>query len=486
MKSTKFSSFRAALFFLAVLSIISCQNGQKKQKEQERPNILILLADDAGYADFGFAGSKDLKTPNIDKIAAAGTHFSDFHVSGSVCAPSRAGLLTGRYQQRFGAEFNYHSKEEGVPTSEVMLSEVMKGNGYRTAAYGKWHLGEIPEYHPNERGFDEFYGFLGGHRKYFADEKDDDPKKNTAMQHNGKYITFDGYLTDVLGEEASKFIKSDKEKPFFIYLAYNAVHTPMQATKEDMALFEGHSRQKLAAMTWAMDRSIGNVIKTLEDEGMLDNTLVFFLSDNGGPTGQNTSSNLPLKGTKGTEFEGGHRVVCAMQWGDKLKSGRKYNKLTSALDIFPTVLDACGINYQSPKKLDGVSLFPYLNDSIKSAPHEKLFWRITPWAAMRYDSLKLVRADTFGTGFYNLNEDIGEVNNLFEANQEGAAVLQEELKKWEATLMEPFGKRSPDWEEVKGYMYTDYLNNEKIKFYTPGQLKRYKKKQLKKAKKGQK
>lgn len=444
-------------------------------KKDQAPNVIIFLADDAGYSDFGFMGSKDLKTPNIDKISEQGVHFTDFHVTGSVCAPSRAGLMTGRYQHRFGAEFNYGSKEEGVPTSELMLSELLKEHGYKTAAYGKWHLGEIPEYHPNKRGFDEFYGFLGGHRKYFADEKDDNPKKNTAMQHNGENITFDGYLTDVLGNSAIDFIKSNKENPFFIYLAYNAVHTPMQATDEDMALFEGHPRQKLAAMTWALDRSIGKVMQTLKDEGIDDNTIVIFLSDNGGPTGQNTSSNLPLKGTKGTEFEGGHRVACAIRWNDKIEAGSKYEKLTSAFDLFPTIIEAAGIKTSTKNKLDGVALQPYLSGENTAAPHDKLFWRITPWAAARVGDMKVVRADTFGIGLYNLHKDIGEIENLATQKPEELAKIENELVNWEKQMAEPFGKRSPDWEEVKGYMYTDYLNNEKIRFYTPGQLKAYRK-----------
>ncbi len=462
-------------FFLSAITVLllSCSQNPVNVK----PNVIILLADDAGYADFGFMGSKDLKTPNIDKIAEQGAHFTDFHVTGSVCAPSRAGLMTGRYQHRFGAEYNYSSPGEGVPLTEQMLSEILQENGYRTAAYGKWHLGEIPEYHPNKRGFDEFYGFIGGHRAYFADKKYDDTTRNTAMQHNGKFVTFDGYLTDVLGHKAIEFIQKNRNNPFFIYLAYNAVHTPMQATEEDLALFPEHPRQKLAAMTWAMDRSIGEVMNCLKQENILDNTLLIFLSDNGGPTGANTASNKPLKGVKGTEFEGGHRVACAMMWKGKIQPGIKYEKLTSAFDLFPSIVDAAKITEAPQNKLDGVSLWNYLNGTVPSAPHSKLFWRIAPWSAARIDSMKLIRADTFGTGLYNLNTDISEYHNLSEQFPEKVSLLNKELENWESEMPEPFGKSSSAWKEVKGYMYKDYLDNREIRFFSPGQLRNYKAKQ---------
>ena len=461
------------LLILPLFLITSCST----ENPPKKPNIIIFLADDAGYADFGFMGSEDLQTPNIDNIAMQGVKFTDFHVTGSVCAPSRAGLMTGRYQHRFGAEYNYSSKEEGVPVSEQMIAELLKSHGYKTAAYGKWHLGEIPEYHPNKRGFDEFYGFIGGHRSYFANPHYDDSTRNTAMQYNGRFTTFDGYLTDDLGNKATDFIKRNKENPFFIYLAYNAVHTPMQATDEDLGMFENHPRQTLAAMTWAMDRSVGNVMNTLKDEGILDNTLVIFLSDNGGPTGSNTSSNMPLKGVKGTEFEGGHRVACAMMWKGEISPGSEYSKLTSALDFFPSIAEAANIQQEPENKLDGVSLWPYINGDINTPPHDKLFWRINPWKAARFDSLKLVVADTFGTGLYNLNQDIAESINVASNSQKTVDSIKNAIFEWEEEMPEPQGRGNKSWEEVKGYMYTDYLNNREPRFSNPGQLKKFKKNQ---------
>lgn len=468
MDTFKFIQTLKILTAYFVISILI--TGCKTPASERPPNIIILLADDAGYADFGFNGSKDLKTPNIDKLATEGTVFTDFHVSGSVCGPSRAGLITGRYQHRFGAEYN----ENPVPQSEVMISEMLQSNGYKTAAFGKWHLGYKEAHHPNTRGFDEFYGFIGGHRSYFPDKEI--KKSGTSMQHNGNYVNFKGYLTDDLGDKASDFIKKNKETPFFIYLAYNAVHTPMQATQEDLALFEGHPRQTLAAMTWSLDRSVGHVMNTLKEQGLEDNTIVVFFSDNGGPR-SNTSSNVPLKGTKGTEFEGGHRVPFIIKWNDEAKGNAKYTKLTSALDLFPTFLAAAGITAQPKNKLDGVAWQPYLNNEIEAPPHKQLFWRINPWSALRADSIKLVRAGEFGEALYNLNTDIGEVNNLIAPNKATFEKLVKDFEAWESELPEPTGiGRSPKWEEVKGYMYSDMINNKPIRIHSPGQLKAFKKK----------
>ena len=286
---------------------------------KQKPNIIVLLADDAGYADFGFMGSMDLKTPNIDKLAANGVIFTDAHVSATVCGPSRAGIMTGRYQQRFGFECNPSSDSFGVDLREFMIASAMKQAGYVTAAFGKWHLGDKPGYRPNERGFDYYWGFLSGSRSYFYDEQNSDKAGDSrAITENRTHVSFEGYLTDRLGEKAVDFIGQNKEKPFFIYWAPNAVHSPMEAKTEDLDLFEGHPRQKLAAMTWALDRAVGNIVDKLKKEGVLENTLIFFLSDNGGAT-NNQSTNFPLKGFKGNKFEGGHRVPFFVSWTAGIK-----------------------------------------------------------------------------------------------------------------------------------------------------------------------
>ena len=321
------------------------------QIKKRRPNFLIILADDAGYADFGFMGSSDLQTPNIDRIADHGVYFTDAHTTASVCSPSRAGLLTGRYQQRFGHENNSPPHGFGMDPSETTIADVLKNDGYKTALFGKWHLGDTEEYHPNNRGFDEFWGFLGGHRSYFPSERYDKPGSHTAIQHNGSYVTYSGYLTDVLGDKTVEFIVQNKDQPWFAFLSFNAVHTPMQATVEDMLRFEGHSRQKLAARTWAMDRAVGKVLIKLEEAGIMDNTMIFFFSDNGGPTSSNTSSNLPLKSQKGYEFEGGHRVPFVIQYKQEIEGGGKLDGLTSAFDLFPTMMAAAGVAESGGKAL---------------------------------------------------------------------------------------------------------------------------------------
>lgn len=288
-------------FILGFLTLGICQT---------QPNIIIILVDDAGYADFGFNGCEDLQTPNIDQLAREGVVFTDAHVSSTVCAPSRVGLLTGRYQQRFGFECNTGSARNasGADTSEVFLATDLKKAGYATAAIGKWHLGTRGDQHPNKKGFDYFYGFLAGARSYFYQEKGvDAPGNERAILENEKQVSFQGYLTDVLASKATNFIKENTENPFFIYWAPNAVHTPMEATEEDMERYEGHPRQQLAAMTHALDRGVGAMVSTLKMNGLFDNTLIFFLSDNGGAY-NNQSSNFPLKGFKGNEYEGGHRV----------------------------------------------------------------------------------------------------------------------------------------------------------------------------------
>ncbi|WP_421918903.1 sulfatase-like hydrolase/transferase [Marinifilum sp.] len=458
-------------YIISIFSLGACSETKKEKK----PNILIILADDAGYADFGFMGSQDLKTPNIDKIAKEGVHFTDFHVTGSVCSPSRAGLLTGRFQQRFGHEQNLGSSL-GMDTSEVTIADMLKTEGYKTAIFGKWHLGDDAEYHPNRRGFDEFWGMLAGHRSYFYNEKKDKPGNSKSIQHNGEFVPFKGYLTDVLGDKAIEFIKNNKDNKWFTYLSYTAVHTPMEATKEDMALFEGHPRQKLAAMTWAMDRSIGKVIKTLEETGQLDNTIIYFFSDNGGPSRSNQSSNLPLKGIKGMEFEGGHRVASAIMWKGHVKAGTQFNKLTSSLDVYKTTMAAVGVQKDPGKALDGVNLFPYLNGEISGAPHDELHWRISPWAASRMGQYKLIRAKGLGYRLYDLSNDIGEYNDISKKEPELLNKAIQKLETWEEGTIDQLWDGYPGWIEVKKFMYSDLMNNRDIRFYSPGQLKSHKKK----------
>lgn len=450
------------LFLLGSILLISCE-------KQELPNFIIIEADDAGYADFGFMGSDEILSPNLDQLAADGVVFTDAHVSGSVCSPSRAGMLTGRYQQRFGHEQNLGSGV-GLDTTEITIADLLKTKGYHTALVGKWHLGREKQYHPNSRGFDYFYGMLDGHHSYFYNER-------SKIEENGKLVKFDKYLTDVFGDKVIERIDEYKDDPFFIHLSFNAVHTPLHATDEDLERFnhlkDQPARHKIAAMTWAMDRAIGNVLKKLGEEDLMDNTMIFFLSDNGGV--YNISSNLPLKAFKGTEFDGGHRVPFIMKWGEKTQQGMTFEGLSSGLDIFPTIMHAAGIEETTGKALDGIDLLPYASGEMDGDPHESLFWRIHPWAAARVGDYKLVRASSIDTVLYNIAEDIGESTDLKDREPEIYIKMQEALIGWENEMMSEAWPGSRGWREVKYYMYNDLIANKQPMFSSPGPLNKWKK-----------
>lgn len=399
-----------------------------ESKADKKPNILVILLDDAGYNDFGFMGSKEMQTPNIDALAREGVVFTDGHVAATVSSPSRACLMTGRYGHRFGYECNLSDRTNGLPLEEETIADVFKTNGYRTSAIGKWHLGSKDEHHPNSRGFDLFYGMKGGARDYFYDEKKSDrPGDERNLLLNDKQVKFEDYLTDVFSEKAVAFI-TESAQPFMMYLAYNAVHTPMQATDEDMARFEGHPRQKLAAMTYALDRGIGTIVDGLKASGKFDNTLIFFLSDNGGAT-TNQASNDPLKGFKGNKFEGGHRVPYFVVWKAEISGDKRYDGLVSSLDIFATAIDAADIS-KTRNKLDGVSLLPYLKGK-KKEPHDVLYWRKMDTRAIRSGDYKLIITRGVDSVLYNIRRDPAEVNNLIHQQPKLYRKLAEKLNQWE-------------------------------------------------------
>ena len=428
-----------------------------KAKVKNQPNILVILVDDAGYNDFGFMGSKDMMTPNIDQLASQGVVLTDAHVAATVSSPSRACLITGRYGHRFGYECNPSDNDYGVSLDELTIADVFKESGYRTAAIGKWHLGTLDKYHPNKRGFDYFYGMKAGGRDYFYDEKNSDrPGDERNILLNDKQVRFDGYLTDVFSEKAVEFIKNT-DQPFMMYLAYNAVHTPMQATQEDLDRFSGHPRQKLAAMTWALDRGVGTVIQGLKETGKFDNTLIFFLSDNGGAT-INNSSNYPLKGFKGNKFEGGHRVPYFIVWNGKIKSGIKFDGLASSLDIFATAIDAAGS--KTKNKLDGVSLIPYLSGKKKGNPHEILFWRKMDTRAIRMGDYKLIITHGVDSVLYHVKSDLEEMNNILDQEPEVYKRMAKRLKQWEdEECVEPLWTEK-GWGKITNGYHQRLMHNE--------------------------
>jgi arylsulfatase A-like enzyme len=413
-----------------------------------RPNVLIILADDQGYADTGFHGCKDIPTPNVDSIAAGGVHCPQGYVSGPYCSPTRAGLLTGRYQQRFGHEFNPgdRANEAGLPLAETTIADRFKSAGYATGLVGKWHLGAAARFHPQKRGFDEYFGFLGGAHPYF-------PGMGAPIFRGNSVVMEAEYLTDAFAREAVAFIDRHKAEPFFLYLAFNAVHTPMQATDERLKRFAAvpdRMRRTYAGMTAAMDEGVGKVLDKLRAEKLEGDTVVFYFSDNGGPTMPGTtingSRNDPLRGSKRTTLEGGIRVPFAVRWPGHLPAGKVYDRPVIQLDILPTALAAAGVEAKPDWHLDGVNLWPYLTGKNDRPPHEALYWRMGQQMAVRKGDWKLVRYDPHadgGTGaatpskLYNLAQDVGEANDLAAKEPEKLKELEAVWAAWNGQLARP-------------------------------------------------
>src|SRR5262245_59782106 len=415
-----------------------------------KPNILIIVADDMGYADLGVQGCKDIPTPNIDALANAGTRCTSGYVSGPYCSPTRAGLMTGRYQTRFGHEFKPGAKgsaDVGLPVSQTTLADRLKAAGYATGLVGKWHLGDDAKFHPQKRGFDEFFGFLGGAHSYFP-ATGPDVLRGTSPANEKEY------LTDALGREAVAFIDRHKANPFFLYLAFNAVHTPMHATPERLKKFDGikdATRRTYAAMLDAMDQAVGKVIEKLRAEDLESDTLIFFISDNGGPTMPGTtingSINTPLRGSKRTTLEGGIRVPFTVTHKGKIPAGKTYDKPVIQLDIHATALASAGVDVKPECKLDGVNLGPFLSgESSMSQPHDALYWRFGEQMAIRRGDWKLVRYDPNVEGgkgrateakLYNLADDIGEATDLAAKSPEKVKELLAEWDKWNKDNVAP-------------------------------------------------
>ncbi|WP_445730896.1 sulfatase-like hydrolase/transferase [Mariniflexile sp.] len=471
---------RNICIYTLIVTLCSCANNKAKDNlvtstsntKNTKPNIIIIVVDDAGYVDFGFMGSEDLDTPNIDNLAKEGVIFTDAHVSSTVCAPSRAGLITGKYQQRFGFEANGtgfgNSGDIGLSDNVVTLADVFKENNYRTIAIGKWHLGATSTDHPNKRGFDEFYGFLGGGRSYFPMNN---PSKEHILQQNGKRVEFEGYLTDVFGDRSVNFVEENKDHPFFMYLAYNAVHTPMEAKEEDLQKYKNHPRQYLAAMTWSLDENIGKLRSKLKDLDLLDNTLIYFISDNGGAH-NNSSENGPLKGWKGNEFEGGHRVPFIVSWPSKIKGNQKFDGLTSSLDIFSTSITAAKIEKDKSLDLDGVNLLPYLQNEKMGNPHNELYWRKLEESAARIGDYKLVSLENFGSTLYNLSNDLGERNDLSGSDTIMLNKLSNNLSNWESKMMAPLWREGKPWEDITYNIHKKLMQNKPALLKEPSDKKK--------------
>jgi arylsulfatase A-like enzyme len=429
-------------------------------KAQSKPNIVLIIADDAGYADFGFQGSKIMKTPHLDKLASQSMKFKQAYVTAAVCGPSRAGILTGKYQQRFGFEENnvpgYMSNsalkgdEMGLPLDQKTIGTHMKSLGYKTALIGKWHQGNADKYHPTKRGFDHFYGFRGGARSYYEfNSSNQNHRKEDYLERNFKvFEESKNYLTDAFANETISFIEKNKENSFFVMLSFNAVHTPMEAEEKDIKEFPNLSgkRQKVAAMTLSMDRACGKVLDKLKELGMDENTIVIFTNDNGGPSDTNASKNDPLSGTKANHLEGGIRVPFLLKWPGKIPSNSTYDFPISTLDLLPTLYSAGGGNSNTLAEIDGVDLFPYLTQKTSERPHNLLFWKKENRAAIRDRDWKLIRYPDRPAELYNIKEDISELNNLALQYPDKVRKMYKELFNWELTLDRPLWQLKREYE----------------------------------------
>lgn len=418
------------------------------QRRRRRPNIVLLVADDLGYGELGCQGNAEIPTPHIDSIALGGIRFTQGYVTAPFCSPSRAGLLTGRYQTRFGHELNVvgtKNLDEGVglPLSETTVATRLQEAGYATACLGKWHLGTHPKYHPQRRGFDEFYGFLHEGHYYVPPgqdgvvnhlrEKEPPYDANNPLSRGSSPITEREYFTDALAREAVDFVDRHQQKPFFLYVPFNAIHSPMQAKMASQSKFAhiaDEHRRVFAGMLSSLDDAVGRILGALRRHGLEQDTLVFFLSDNGGPTAELTSSNRPLRGGKGQLYEGGIRIPYLLQWPRKVKPGQVNRHPVISTDLAPTMLAAAGIS-AAGATFDGVDLLT------QSQADRTFFWRYGRNVALREGRWKLVKQGAGAFQLFDLERDGNETKDLAAAEPETAQRLEAKLNQLNQQMAAP-------------------------------------------------
>lgn len=408
------------------------------------PNIVVLMADDLGYHDVGFQGCTDIPTPNIDSIARDGVRFTNAYVAATYCSPSRAGFFTGRYPTRFGHEFNLHGVPGfGMPLSESTIADRLRTAGYATGLVGKWHLGDDPQFQPQQRGFDEFFGFLRM-QPYIFD--------GTPVMRGVKPTIEREYLIDACARESVSFIDQHAQKPFFLCVTFQSPHGPIQPDENRLARLASITearRRDYAALILSMDDAVGRILAALSANSLAENTIVVFFNDNGGA--YYFASNAPLRGRKTTTLEGGIRVPMAICWPGHIKAGTVYNRPIVQLDLPATFVAAAGM--PAVENADGVDLLPYLDGRNAEAPHDALFWRKGPQMAVRCGDWKLVRYDiAIDTGLnrgnedatdvtesrlYDLACDVGESHDLASANPAKVAELQSLWDEWNANNVAP-------------------------------------------------
>lgn len=446
-----------------------------------QPNVIVLLADDLGYGELGCQGNEQIPTPHIDSLAKDGIRFTQAYVTAPNCSPSRAGLLTGKIPTRFGYEFNpIGAKNEepgaGLPASEVTIAELLHDVGYTTGLFGKWHLGGTAAYHPQRHGFDEFFGFtheghyfvpppwrgtttmlrrkaLPGNRQgrfvgdsliYTTHMGHDEPDydANNPIIRGGQPVVEKEYLTQALSREAVDFIDRHQDKPFFLFLSYNAVHSPLQARDREMESFshiEDVHRRIFAGMLSSLDQGVGAVLEKLRETDREEDTLVFFLSDNGGPTRELTSSNAPLRGEKSSVYEGGLRVPFLIRWTGELAAGETFDRPISSMDIFATAAAVAGAS--PPVSIDGVNLLPFLRGSETGRPHQRFYWRQGSRTAVRDGDWKLLNMMRGNRPvrweLYDLATDAGEQHDLAEEYPEIVERLERQWQKTDKEMQVP-------------------------------------------------
>lgn len=413
-------------------------------QEKSKPNLLIFYSDDQGWGELGCYGDKQIPTPNIDSLAANGVRFTQGYVAATYCSPSRAGLLTGRYPTRFGHEFNAVANKTGLRLDQVTLANRLKDLGYATCCVGKWHLGREEPYRPTKRGFDEFFGTLANTPFFHPTNFIDSRVSNEVQEVTDKSF----YTTDAYAQRSVDWLERNKENSWFLYLPFNAQHAPLQAPQKYLDRFpdiKDEKRKLFAAMLSAQDDAVGQVMAKVRQMGQEDNTLVFYIADNGGPTQSTTSKNGGLRGFKMTTYEGGPRVPFISQWKGHWPAGKVYEYPVMNLDVLPTMLAATGHPIATSEKLDGVDLSPYLTGKNSDRPHKTMYWRFGEQWAIRDGDLKLVvsRGGSGKPELYDLSKDLGEKNDLATIRPDDVQKLQAMWNAWSAQQATPTAKDPP-------------------------------------------
>ncbi|HUW18833.1 MAG TPA: sulfatase-like hydrolase/transferase [Sedimentisphaerales bacterium] len=418
--------------------------------KESKPNIVLILADDLGYGDLGCYGNKTINTPNLDALAKGGMRFTDFHSNGAMCSPTRAALLTGRYQQRCGIQSVLSGKSDyntGMAPEEVTFAEVLKTGGYATACFGKWHLGYTVPFNPVKQGFDTYRGFVAGGLDYHSHI---DRSGRPDWWKDDKLVPEKGYTTELLSEHAVRFIEQNKDRPFCVYVPYQSVHFPFQGPKDPADRLVGGDywskakygrryddvEDRKAAykeMVESLDAGVGLIVGKVKELGLEKKTLVFFTSDNGAYKW--VGSNLPCRGQKGELWEGGHRVPAIAYWPGKIKPGTVTSETALTMDLFVTMAAMGGAKLPGGRKFDGIDILPVLLKGEK-LPERTVFWRTGGGGVARKGPWKLImrgkkQAGYDLVGLFNLDDDIGENNNLAEAKPQTVDMLRAEFEAWE-------------------------------------------------------